>query len=377
MNNSHGFHPDYLGEVARRLNLSPYPNTRQFVVQHLFPDTVRLLKTLHQYVPIDVVVGISYSGNNESIAELRALGIDVHTPVYDDLESVVTRLLKSAIGTAKAQGHKLIIHEVGGFAIKALHEPTYLGEDVVIGALEITKQGVWVAERLSQLRIPQFNVAQTRLKEIEGKLVGEAVVAALDGIMRELGYAFVGRPALVCGYGWVGKGVARSLKHKGMGVSVKDTDVVSLVEASVDGFLIEREEKLGQSPAVIIGASGFCSINSHVLDQLPDRCILVSGASKNHEIDLAYLRSKSRSVVPIHPHVNEHRLDDNRRLYLINEGFPVNFTGASVPDEIVEFLFAECIMLIPLMLDKTWEAGIYTLPPEQEDLPANVWLDLR
>lgn len=377
MNNSPGFHPNYLGEVARRLNLSPYPNTRQFVVQHLFPDTVRLLKTLHQYVPIDMVVGISYSGNEESVAQLRALGIDVHTPTYEDLESVITRSLKSAIGRAKEQGQKLIIHEVGGFAIKALHEPSYIGEDVVIGALEITKQGVWVAQRLSKLRIPQFNVAQTRLKQIEGKLVGEAVVSALDGIMRELGYAFVGRPALVCGYGWVGKGVARSLQHKGMGVSVKDTDVVSLVEACVDGFLVERADTLGQSPAVVIGATGFCSIDSNVLDQLPDRCILVSGASKDHEIDLAYLRSNSKSTLAVHPHVTEHTLDDNRRMYLVNKGFPVNFTGASVPDEIVEFLFAECIMLVPLMLDSHWEPGIYTLPPEQEDMPATVWLDLR
>ena len=69
------FHPDFLGEMCRRLALKAYPDTRQFVVQHLFPDTVRLLQRLHRFIPIDTVIGISYSGNAHAIETLRALGI--------------------------------------------------------------------------------------------------------------------------------------------------------------------------------------------------------------------------------------------------------------------------------------------------------------
>lgn len=46
-----------------------------------------------------------------------------------------------------------------------------------------------------------MNVVPTLLKQIEGKLEGEAVVAALENILRELGYPTVGLDALVCGYG--------------------------------------------------------------------------------------------------------------------------------------------------------------------------------
>lgn len=377
MQTQNSFHPDYLGEVARRLKLRPYPHVRQFVIQHLFADTVRLLKLLHSYVPIDVVIGISYSGNQASIDELRSLGIEVITPSYKELESIVLKTLKRRIEKAKNEDHKLILHEVGGYGIKALHTPNNICDGVFIGALEITKQGVWVAEALPNLSIPQFNVAQTRLKEIEGKLVGEAVVAALDTIMREVGYAFVGRPALVCGYGWVGKGVAQSLKNKGMSVAVRDTDVVSLVEAAVDGFLPNRGNVLELPPAIVVGASGHCSIDSRLMDQLPHRCVLASGASKNHEIELPYLESNCSTSTQIHPHIIEYKLRDQRTLYLVNNGFPVNFTSASVPDEIVEFLFAECMMLVPLLLENTWEPGTYTLPAEQEALPAEVWLDMR
>jgi adenosylhomocysteinase len=371
------FHPDFLGEMCRHLALTPYPNVQQFVVQHLFADTVRLLQKLHQYIPITTVIGISYSGNQASVDLLRSMGIRVLTPSYEELAQTVSVELKQMIAQSKVNNTRIVIHEVGGIAIKALHEPYYIGEDRVIGALEITKQGVWVAQQLTDLKIPQLNVAQTRLKMIEGKLVGEAVVSALDNILRQLGYATVGRDALVCGYGWVGKGVAQSLRQRGMAVSVMDIDTVSVVEAAVDGHQAQTAKILSRKPAIVIGASGSCSITADLIDELPDRCFLVSGASKNHEIDLNYLAQQAKNTVVIHEYVKQYTLHDGRRLYLVNEGYPVNFTGASVPDEIVEFLFAELIMLVPKLMEDNLAPGIYTLPPEEEVLPARIWLQLR
>ncbi len=373
------FHPEFLGETYRRLGIERYPACRQFVVQHLFPDTVRLLLILHQCLPIDTVIGISYSGSSDAVQSLRDRGIRVLTPQYAELATTVSAELTRCVEECRTNREKLVIHEVGGFAIRAAHEPQWIGEDVILGALEITKQGVWVAEGLDRLRIPQLNVAQTRLKQTEGKLVGEAVVASLDTILREMGYATVGRDAVVCGYGWVGKGVARSLQQRGMSVVVSDPDVVTLVDAAVDGFVAQRNlQRLAErQPAIVIGASGHRSIDAALLDALPDRCFLVSAASKNHEIDVPHLDALTRVATRVHPHVMEHRLSDDRRLYLVNQGYPVNFTGASVPDEIVEFLFAELIMLVPLLMSGDFGPGIYPLPPEHEALAASIWFDLR
>jgi len=371
------FHPDFLGEMCRHLDLSTYPATRQFVVQHLFPDTLRLLEHLHQYIPIDTVIGISYSGDTDTIDAIKSMGVRVLTPKYDELEQVISNELQRCVNDCRDNQERLVIHEVGGMAVKALHTPHYFGQGVVIGALEITKQGVWAAESLTDLKIPQLNVAQTRLKQIEGKLVGEAVVAALDVILRELGYATVGRDALVCGYGWVGSGVAKSLRQRGMSVAVRDVDVVCVVEAAVDGHIPNEQKHLLRPPAIVVGASGHCSITADIITQLPDRCFLVSGASKNHEIDLDFLQSQTELVETIHPYVSQHTLFDGRRLFLVNDGYPVNFTGASVPDEIVEFLFAELIMLLPILMEQTPAPGIHTLPPKDEALPAKIWLSLR
>lgn len=371
------FHPDYLGETVRRINLQPYPNTRQIVVQHLYPDTLRLLLLLHQYVPILQVIGIGYSGSSSVVASLEAAGIKVLTPSYEDLQSAVSQALGECLDHCEQNQMKLVIHEVGGYAIKALHDDHPQHIPLVSGAIEVTKQGVWVAENLPELKIPQLNCAQTRLKQIEGGMVGEAVVSSLDVILRELGYSPVGRQALVLGYGWVGKGTALSLDQRGLQVSVYDKDVIKCVEATVDGFtaLQSFDEKV--NPAIVIGATGSQSINAALLDSLPHRCFIASGASKDHEIDLAYLHSCATHIDSVHPHVEAFELADQRTVFLVNKGFPVNFTGASVPDEIVEFLFSELIMLIPLLLDDQPAPGIYPLPAEQEAIAAQVWLDLR
>jgi len=377
------FHPDYLGETARRINLQRYPDVRQFVVQHLYPDTLRLLLLVHEYVPIQCVIGIGYSGQRDVVERLSNAGIRVLTPDYDELEQTINTELELALTVCASENQRLLIHEVGGYTVRCLHQHHADKIPLVVGAMEITKQGVWVAQQLPELKIPQVNCAQTRLKQTEGKMVGEAVVSALDIILRELGYAVVGREALVLGYGWVGKGTATSLKHRGMQVAIYDEDVIQCVDATVDGFQVPRlpgapmTSQSTQGLAITIGATGHCSINAELLDLLPDRCFIASGASKNHEIDLEYLYSQTQSSSAIHPHVDAHLLNDNRTLFLVNRGFPVNFTSASVPDEIVEFLFAELIMLIPLLLENSLAPGCYPLPDEQEKIAAHIWLELR
>ncbi|MBX2885573.1 MAG: hypothetical protein KTR32_36800 [Granulosicoccus sp.] len=375
------FHPDFLGETAARIKLQSYPSVRQFVVQHLYPDTLRLLLLLHQYVPVHCVIGIGYSGKVEVMNALTGAGIRVLTPDYDELEHCVRSELGLTLKACREQDFSLLIHEVGGYAIKCLHADFPEDIDIVRGAMEVTKQGVWVAEQLPDLKIPQVNCAQTRLKQVEGKMVGEAVVTALDVILREIGFSTVGREALVLGYGWVGKGTAVSLRNRGLQVSVLDTDIIQCVDATVDGFSVPRTADYthAQHPrwAIVVGTSGQQSINAKLIATLPDRCFLVSGSSKDHEIDLRYLQDISVSTSPVHPYVEAIITQDGRTLFLVNSGFPVNFTGASVPDEIVEFLFAELIMLVPWLLDNTLTPGIYPLPEEQEKIAAEVWLDLR
>ncbi len=370
------FHPDFLGEVARRVGIKPHSGYRQFVVQHLYEDTLRLLLTSHQFFAIDVVIGISYSGKQQVVEALQRQGIRVLTPGFDKLEETIEIELKNSLEQCRQSGHQLLLHEVGGYAITCFHKYYRDYQDCVRGGVEITKQGVWAAQRIDNLLIPQLNCAETRLKEIEGDYVGDAVVLSLDTILREIGYAIAGRLALVNGYGWVGRGVCRSLRAKNVMVAAQDVDVIKKVALKLDGFLLRDELDTLDRVSIVIGASGGCSITSELIDRLSDRTILVSASSKKVEIDLDYLRQQAKSTEFIHPHVEAYHLCD-RTLYLVNQGYPVNFIGSSVPDEIVEFLFAEALILLDQLVCNDFLPGTFPLSPKLEEIPAQVWLDLR
>lgn len=372
-----GFHPPFLEELRRRAKLTPNPSLRQFVVQHLYEDTLRLLLTSHALYPLDVVIGLGYSGRPGVVEALRAQGVRVLTPSYAELEETVAEELGAALERAAAAGHQLILHEVGGVAITAFHQRYRSARHLVRGALEITKQGVWAARRIPDLLIPQVNCAETRLKELEGNLVGDAVVVALDVILRELGFCMAGRMALVLGYGWVGRGVAKGLRAKDMVVACQDVDVIKQVAATLDGHLRLEALPSLERISVVVGAAGARTITPELIDRLPHRAILVSGSSKDVEIDVPYLRTTALQVNQIATHVEAFQMKGGRTLYLVNGGFPVNFLGSSVPDEVVEFLFAEALLLLDQLAGRELPPGTHPLAPELEILPAQVWLDLR
>lgn len=368
--------PDFLGEVARRAGMAPRPAHRQFVVQHLYDDTLRLLLTSHRYVPLDVVIGIGYSGKPHVAEALRSAGIRVLTPSYPELAETIRVELASSLSRAGADGARLILHEVGGAALTALHRYFRADIGLVRAAVEITKQGVWAARRIPDLAVPQLNCAETRLKELEGPLVGDAVVHALDHILRDVGYALWGRTALVLGHGWVGRGVCDSLRAEHMSVIAHDTDVILRVASKLAGYPLLDEVGSLDRISLVVGAAGTRTIDEALIGRLPDGCFLASASSKDVEIDVAHLRRRARKVERIHRHIEAFDLD-GRTLFLVNEGYPVNFTGASVPDEVVEMLFAEALLLLDQACTRELAPGTYPLAPELEELPAQVWLDLR
>lgn len=366
--------PEILEYAASVANLQPQHDVEQFVVQHIYPDTVRLLNVLHKAVPIHTLIAISYSGNSDCMKELKALGIRLVSPDHKTMLDVIGRELQSCVRAMESAGKRVLIHEVGGMALSAAHAPGFFSVDTIVAAMEVTKQGVWAAERCAPLLFPQFNIATTYVKKIEGNQVGEAVVASIELIMRGQGIDLAGRKAAVTGFGWIGRGTAVGLRKRNMSVAVHDINPLLALEASIEGFeVVPRFAEV----MLMVGCTGKQSIDLDILKQLPNGCVLASGASKNHEIDLAALQAMTKRVTAIHQHVDAYLMEDGRTLYLMNDGYPINFTGPSVADEVVELLFAELIVQVPDALSGEYTAGVHTLSEAREKLLAAEWLRQR
>lgn len=372
----------YLEKVADTVGFTPDARHRYLIVQHLFDDTQRMLDALDTRVEFDAILGIPYSSNRTGVRErwTKRFGDKVHiTPHLDALEARLVRELATSLAACRRNGQRLIVQDVGGFVVPILH--TYFADQLplVKGVVEITKQGVWRAEEID-LAFPVLHCADSELKRLEAKRCGETIALCLDRVARRLGQSLAGRTATVFGAGWIGTGVATALRRLDMVTELVDPDPLKVAEARLNGFSAGFEpRRLGESH-LAVGATGRRSITRDVLDHLPSGAIVASGSSRQLEIDMEYLSAHpARAACEAVDAIDLATTGRPRSLLLVNDGYPANFIpgSESVPDEIVETILAELIVLIGALAAQDFEPGIHRITPEQEAHCARLWLQMR
>ncbi|TVQ57766.1 MAG: S-adenosylhomocysteine hydrolase [Rhodobacteraceae bacterium] len=356
---------------------------RCVMIAHLFDDTFRMLAALEPLTVWDAVIGIPYSSRRPGVeAKWRArFGDRLHLPEdLGALEETVVAALSRSMTVCASRGQKLIVQDVGGFAAPILQ--TYFADrlHLVEGVVEITKQGVWRAEALP-LGFPVVHCADSELKRLEAVRCGETVARCLDGVARRRGVTLAGRSALVMGAGWIGAAVARHLRRLDMTPTLIDVDPLKVMEARLAGFAASTSLRDHARAELVVGATGRLSITRALMETLPDGAMVASASSRQIEIDVDWLRS--RSTTRVDEGVELCRIDDGaappRRLLLINGGFPANFLpgSESVADEMVECILGELIVLQQDLASGRFRPGLHRIRPDQETAVAQLWINQR
>lgn len=379
-----GMH-DYLSRLVLGIGYPRDTAHRYIMVAHLFDDTMRMLDALAAVTTWDAIVGVPYSSNRPGVAERWAgrFGASVHIPPnLAELERLLVEQLARSLSLCRRNGQRLIVQEVGGFVTPLLQ--TYFADQLhlVKGVVEITKQGVWRAAELA-LDIPVLHCADSEMKRFEAQRCGETVARCLDGLARGLGLSLAGRRAAVVGAGWIGAGVARGLARLDMIPALIDHDPLKVVEARLNGFAAACDAEALSGAQLVVGATGRTSLGPEALDRLPHDAIVASASSRQLEIDVAWLRRHPGARVC--EGVEAFRLPCRRRpggekrLLLVNDGFPANFLpgSGSVADEIVETILGQLIVLMRALADRDFAPGIHRITPQQEGLCARLWLEMR
>jgi adenosylhomocysteinase len=272
--------------------------------------------------------------------------------------------------TAAVDHHPQLTMDDGADVIGVLHSQRRDQLEEIIGGTEETTTGVIRLRALEQeggLGFPIVAVNEAKTKHLFDNRYGTGQ-STIDGIIRATNVLLAGRRFVVSGYGWVGRGVA--LRARGMGAHVIVTEVEPLraLEALMDGFEVMTTDRAAEVGDIFCTATG----DKHVLsrrhfERMKDGAILANTGHFNVEIEIPALREMAVETRTARPFVEEFRLEDGRRIYLVADGRLVNLGAAEGhPAAVMDMSFANQALSAEFVVVHAGELErkVYVVPEE-------------
>lgn len=260
-----------------------------------------------------------------------------------------------------------IVTDDGGDLHSMAHQQKSKG---IEGGTEETTSGVKrlvALERASILLYPIIAVNNARTKYLFDNRHGTGQ-STLDGILRATGILLAGKNVVVCGYGWVGKGVATRAKGMGAIVTVTEVDPIKAIEAKMDGFEVMRMSDAAPTGDLFVTCTGQTRVirKEHFL-KMKNAAILANAGHFDIEIDIESLYDIS-CCQPVQISPNIERFDVNgKKLFLLSKGRVVNLVAAEGhPPEVMALSFANQLLSI-LYIAKNYdrmEVKVHSVPEQ-------------
>lgn len=220
--------------------------------------------------------------------------------------------------------------------------------NIIVGGTEETTSGVKrlaALQAAGKLLYPVIAVNNARTKYLFDNRHGTGQ-STLDGILRATDMLLAGKNVVVCGYGWVGKGVASRARGMGATVTVTEVDPVRAIEAKMDGFAVSRLSDAAPAGDVFITCTGQTGVirKEHFL-KMKDGAVLANAGHFDVEIDTGALYATARPT-QVRPNV-ERFIVNGKRLFLLSKGRVVNLVAAEGhPPEVMALSFANQLLSI-------------------------------
>ncbi len=214
----------------------------------------------------------------------------------------------------------------------------------IIGGTEETTTGVVrfkSMEKEGVLKYPIIAVNDAMTKHFFDNRYGTGQ-STLDGIIRATNVLLSGKNFVVSGYGWCGKGVAMRARGMGSKVIVTEIDPIKAIEATMDGFQVMKMEEASKIGDIFVTVTGNLNVvrEEHFRD-MKEGAIIANSGHFNVEIDINALEKLSSSKRVIRDSVEEYKLKDGKKIYLLGEGRLINLAAAEGhPASVMDMSFA-------------------------------------
>ncbi len=253
-----------------------------------------------------------------------------------------------------------------------------------VGGTEETTSGVNRLKTLSQegrLSYPVIAVNESIAKQLLDNRFGTGQ-STIEGIINVTGVILAGKKIVICGYGWVGKGVAKCAKGMGAKVTLTEVDPIRAIEAFFDGYEVKVLEKVLPENDIFITCTGQTDvIGRDHFDKLKDGAILCNAGHFDVEVDVNYLKSLDPNHYEVKDKVTCYEIGNSRskkRIYVLSEGRVINLVGAEGNSpEVMDISFSNQFLAIVYLLKNGYRLShkVYKPPKKLDTKIARLVLD--
>ena len=355
-----------------------------------------------------------YSTQDHAAAAIAKAGVPVFAWKGETLEEYWWCTLQ-ALSFGNNQGPTLIVDD-GGDATLMLHlgvaaeqdakvlDKQAEGEDekelyVILNKVLAERNGVWksmskeirgVSEetttgvhRLYQmmeqgnLLFPAFNVNDSVTKSKFDNLYGCRESLA-DGIKRATDVMLAGKVVVVCGYGDVGKGSAKSMRAYGARVMVTEIDPICALQAAMEGFEVcTVENTLAEGNIFVTTTGNKDVIRIEHMAQMNDGAIVCNIGHFDNEIQVEKLKNyPGVEKLNIKPQVDKYTFPSGNSIILLADGRLVNLGCATGhPSFVMSNSFTNQTLAQIELHTKDYPIDVYRLPKHLDEEVARLHLE--
>jgi adenosylhomocysteinase len=250
------------------------------------------------------------------------------------------------------------------------------------GVSEETTTGVhrlYQMKAAGNLLVPAINVNDSVTKSKFDNLYG-CRESLSDGIKRATDVMMAGKVVVVCGFGDVGKGSARSVAGFGARVIVTEIDPINALQAAMEGFEVTTlEDTLGRADIYVTTTGNKDVITFEHMSKMKDQAIVCNIGHFDNEIQVDRLNdTKGVLRTNIKPQVDKYTFATGNSIYMLAEGRLVNLGCATGhPSFVMSNSFSnQTLAQLDLWQNKDkYEKKVYQLPKKLDEEVARLHLE--
>ncbi len=275
-------------------------------------------------------------------------------------EAIILDLIRETLAEDSGKWHRTVEE------LKGISEETTTG---VHRLYQMMERG--------ELLVPAINVNDSVTKSKFDNLYGCRESLA-DGIKRATDVMLAGKVVVVCGYGDVGKGSAKSMRGYGARIIITEIDPICALQAAMEGYEVKTVEDALEEGNIFVTATGNKDvITAEHMSKMKDQAIVCNIGHFDNEIQVEQLEElPGVKKHTIKPQVDKYIFPDGHEVFILAEGRLVNLGCATGhPSFVMSNSFTNQVLAQMDLWNKDYEVGVYCLPKHLDEEVARLHLE--